>query len=98
MLTWRGGTIPWELPEINGMASRLMSGDHPGPLLAVYRRGSELYPNYWEFHAAVGELLLDQDPAAARSALLQALRLLDSVEKDLPERMEIKGEIEALLR
>lgn len=97
-LGWRGGTIPWELPEINGMASRLMTGEHPEQLLAVYRLGTELYPRYWEFHAAVGELLLDRDPAAARSALQQALRLLDSEEPDLPERMELKGEIEALMR
>ena len=97
-LAWRGGTVPWELPEINGMASRLMSGDHPEQLLAVYRLGAELYPNYWEFHAAVGELVLDKDPCAARTALLHVLRLLDSEEQDLPERMEIKGEIEGLLR
>lgn len=97
MQRWRGYSIPLELPEINGLASRLMSGDHPEQLLAVYRRGTELYPNHWEFHAAVGELLLDQDPEAGKASLRRSLVLLEKYDRDDPDYKEIKGEIEEIL-
>ena len=96
-LAWRGTTIPWELAEINGMASRLMTGDHPDQLLAVYQRGTQLYPDYWEFHAAVGELLLESEPEAAERSLNKALELLDLLESGRPEFLELKKEVEDLL-
>jgi predicted alpha/beta superfamily hydrolase len=96
-LAWRGTTIPWELPEINGMASRIMTGDHPEQLLAVYQRGVELYPSNWEFHAAVGELLLDSDPEKGKASLRRSLALLEEYNKHEPDYLEIKAELEALL-
>lgn len=97
-LAWRGTTIPWDLPEINGMASRLMTGDHPEQLLAVYQRGTELYPNYWEFHAAVGELLLVSDPDTGKASLRRSLALLEEYNKHEPDFAEIKAELEELLK
>ncbi len=97
MLAFRGSTIPWQLSEVNGMASRLMTGEHTEQLLAIFRRGSELYPNYWEFHAAAGELLLDRDPEAAKTSLRRSLVLLEKYDREAPDHAEIKGEIEGLL-
>ena len=96
-LAWRGSTIPWELPEINGLASRLMTGDHPEQLLAVYQRGVELYPMNWEFHAAVGELLLESEPDAGRQALRRSIQLLEQFEQQDPDHTDIKAELEELL-
>ena len=96
-LAWRGTSIPWELAEINGMASRLMTGDHPEQLLAVFQRGVELYPGYWEFHAAVGELLLESDPAKGKASLRRSLALLEEYDRDQPDYAEIKAELEELL-
>ena len=96
-LAWCGTTIPWELPEINGMASRLMAGDHPEQLLAVYQRGGELYPRNWEFHAAVGELLLDSDPEKGKASLRRSLALLKEYDNYYPDYAEIKAELEEIL-
>lgn len=93
-----GGSLPWEVAEINGIASRLWSSDELEQTIAVYRKGIELYPKLYEFHWALGELLLDTDPQRAHASLRTALELLDTEERELPERMEIRGEIEGLMR
>ena len=90
--------LPWDVAEINGLASRLYSSGYLEQATAVYRRAVQLYPKLYEFHWSLGELLLEQDHPDAMKSLQEALRLLDSEEPGLPERMEIKGEIEALMR
>ncbi len=90
--------LPWDVAEINGLASRLHGSGYLEQATAVYRRAVQLYPKLYEFHWSLGELLLEQDHPDAMSSLQEALRLLDGQEPGLPERMEIRGEIEALMR
>ena len=93
-----GSTLPWEIAEINGLASRLYSSGYLEQATAVYRRAVQLYPRLYEFHWSLGELLLEQDHPDAMTSLQEALRLLESQEPALPDRMEIRGETEALMR
>jgi enterochelin esterase-like enzyme len=90
--------LPWDVAEINGLASRLHGSGYLEQATAVYRRAVQLYPRLYEFHWSLGELLLEQDHPDAMKSLQEALRLLDGQEPGLPERMEIRGEIEALMR
>lgn len=93
-----GSVIPWDVAEINGLASRLWSSGYELQARAVYQRAVELYPRLYEFHWSLGESLLEVDRPSAMRSLNKALELLDTEEADLPERMELRAEIEALMR
>jgi tetratricopeptide (TPR) repeat protein len=94
---FQGMVIPWDIAEINGLASRLSSSGYADHAIAIYRRAIQLYPKLYEFHWSLGELLLEQDDPDAKGSIQEALRLLDSEESQLPGRMAIRSEIEALL-
>ncbi len=96
--SFRGDHISWEVAEINGMASRLLASDHTEHAIAVYRKGVELYPLFYEFHWSLGELLLDLDRQEAFAFLRRAQELLRTEEKDMQGRAEVQAEIEALMR
>ena len=97
-LGFSGSVIPWDVAEINGLASRLWSSGHEEQVRAVYERAVELYPVLYEFHWSLGESLLEVDRHAAMRSLNKALELLDTEEADLPQRMELRAAIEALMR
>lgn len=65
--------------------------------MAVYQRGVELYPGNWEFHAAVGELLLDSEPEKGRASPRRSLALLEQYNKEDPNYAEVRAELEGIL-
>lgn len=96
-LGFLGDTLPWEVAEINGLASRLENSKHNEQAIAVYRRGTQLYPKLFDFHASLGELLLATDRPAGLAALRKALELLASEEAQLPDRAGLEAEIRKLM-
>lgn len=98
-LRFRGTQLPWEVAEINGLASRLQGSGYDEQALAVYLRGVELYPRDAWLNASLGELLLPRDRSAGEAALGKALELLaDDASLTPADRMELREEIEQLLR
>ena len=97
-LGFRGTRLPWELAEINGLASRLWASDKKEHVLAIYRRGAELYPGDYSMHWSLGEVLLVQDRSAGMAALRKAQVLLDSEPMSDVDRKGVKAEIEGLLK
>lgn len=96
-LGFRGTQLPWELAEINGLASRLWTGDKKEHVLAIYHRGVELYPGDYSMHWSLGEVLLEKDRSAGVASLRKALALLDAEPMSDADRKGIKAEIEAML-
>lgn len=97
-LRFRSTLLPWELPEINGLASRLWAGDHLDHVRAIYQRGVSLYPGDPGMHWSLGEALLPKDRAAGERHLRKALEMLENSSASEAERAEAKGAIEELLR
>lgn len=93
-----GSTIPWDVAEINGSASRLLNSGYNEHALAVYQRGIQLYPKLYEFHWSVGELLLESDRQAGLVALNEALSLLEREEATMPDREAVRAEIRSLMK
>ncbi len=96
-LGFLGDTLPWEVAEINGLASRLENSDYNEQAIAVYRRATQLYPKLFDFHASLGALLLSEDRTAGLAALRKALELLESEEAQMPERAEVEAQIRELM-
>lgn len=95
---FRGTVIPWQLPDIAGVASRLETGPYPQHTEAVYHRGVALYPGYFYFHAALGELVATRDARAARQHFSEALRLLDLHERYAEDYTETRAALLERLR
>ena len=96
-LGFLGDTLPWDVAEINGMASRLENSGYNEQAIAVYRRGTQLYPKLFDFHASLGVLLLADDRPAGLAALRRSLELLESEEAQMLERAEIEAQIRELM-
>ncbi len=96
-LGFLGGSLPWEVAEINGLASRLENSQYNDEAIAVYRRATQLYPKLFDFHASLGALLLETDRAAGLAALRKSLELLESEEAQMPERAQVAAEIRELM-
>ncbi|MEZ4808567.1 MAG: alpha/beta hydrolase-fold protein [Flavobacteriales bacterium] len=96
-LTFRGTTIPWEVAEINGLASRVEYSGHTAHAIAIYRRAVQLYPGAWGFHASLGDLLVEQDHPAAIASYRTALQLLQD-EPVTPENEAARQELQDLVR
>jgi pimeloyl-ACP methyl ester carboxylesterase len=97
-LAFRGTQIPWQLPDIAGLASRLETGPHPAHAEAVYERGIALYPEYFQFHASLGELVAARDPRAARAHFAEALRLVERHERGSEDYAEMRAALLERLR
>lgn len=97
-LRFRGRELPWEVAEINGLASRYGASGYMAHVLAIYRLGAELYPEDVSMNWYLGEALLPTDRKAAERALQKALALLENEPLSELERAETRAEIEALLK
>lgn len=97
-LAFRGTRLPWEVAEINGLASRLWAGGMTDHVLAIYKRGVALYPDDYSMQWALGDVLLESDRRSGEVALRKALSLLDAEPMSEQERSELKAEIEGLLK
>ena len=96
-LGFLGEPLPWEVAEINGLASRLENSRYNEEAIAVYRRATQLYPKLFDFHASLGALLLARDRPAGLAALRKSLELLESEEAQMPERAQLEAEIRELM-
>lgn len=96
-LRFRSTELPWEVAEINGLASRYDASGYAAHVLAIYRWGVQLYPNDISMNLYLGEALLPSDRPAAVQALRRALELLEHEPMSRAERVEAEAEIKALL-
>lgn len=90
-----GHFYPPELPEINGIASRYLSGGFKSHAIGVYRMGLKYFPAYYEFHLYLYELLLTDEPDIARLHLMKAKELIETVEVSGAEKLSLLEEISA---
>lgn len=90
-----GHPYPPELPEINGIASRYLAGGFNSHAIAMYRMGVKYFPEYYEFHIYLYELLLSDEPEIARYHLMQAKELIETVETSGAEKLSLLQEINA---
>ncbi|MBX2972018.1 MAG: hypothetical protein KF797_02850 [Flavobacteriales bacterium] len=97
-LRFRSTELPWEVAEINGLASRYDASGYAQHVLAIYRRGAELYPEDVTMNWYLGEALLGTDRSAAEKVLRKALMLLEREPIGEAERAGARAEIEALLK
>jgi len=88
---------PPEISDYNGIASRFLNSDYKEHALAVYLQAMQDYPNYYEFPAYAAELSKSLKPDSAKFFIEKAIELLNTFEKDLPEREEILAELNAIL-
>lgn len=84
---------PPEIADINGIASRYSNSEYTQHAMAVYELGIRLYPNYYEFHHALGELYLPSDKEKSKWHLNKALKLLNTTEMEMSEKEAVFGEI-----
>jgi hypothetical protein len=90
--------VPLEVAEINGLASRYWNSGYLDHTQAVYEKGVELYPTYFEFHWMLGVLAQEKEEyARAKSHLEKAKDLLLTMESGSPEQEEYLEEIQGLL-
>lgn len=92
-----GSTLPWGLDEANGLLSRLGSSDYSDHVILLLRKAIALYPNYYYFHAWLGDELMERDPVAAKQHVRDALRIMDEYDRDDPDYDEMKAELEGML-
>lgn len=84
-----------EIAELNGLASRYLYSNLNNYGLAIYEMATQYYPNYYDFHLQLYDLLLKTDPKKAQSHLNKSYTLLKNLETDLTVE-EKKDELEKL--
>lgn len=84
---------PPELPEINGIASRYWNNNLFNYAEAVYQIGLKYYPNYFEFHLQLYELLVNRDKEKAKYHLNKARELVEIIEFESKEKEDVLNEI-----
>lgn len=84
---------PPELAELNGLASRYWNNNLNDYAIATFEMGLKYYPNYYDFHLQLYQLLLPIDKERAKKHLSKAYELLNTLETDLSERQDILNEI-----
>jgi predicted alpha/beta superfamily hydrolase len=87
-----------ELPEFNGFCSKYENSGLNNYAIKLYENALELYPNYYEFHLYIAELMLKTNVTSAINHLKKSKQLIQSFEQELEEKDEILNKIEALLK
>ncbi len=82
---------PPEIPDINGIASRYWNNGYENYAIKVYELGTKYYPYDYGFLLSLYELTLNHNKEKAKSYLLAAQSLLNTIELD---SIEILKEIE----
>lgn len=90
-----GDYYPPELDEINGLASRYWNSDYTDHARAVYEKGIQFYPFYFEFYIQLYQLAESEEEAKAY--LLKAREMVLQWEMDSDDGSEILNEIDAEL-
>src|SRR5690606_18769511 len=76
-----------------GLASRYWNSDLIDYVIAIYEMGAKHYPNYYDFHLQLYELLLSTDKERAKKHLNRASELLNTVETNYQTKNDIIEEI-----
>lgn len=84
---------PPEIADLNGLASRYWNSDLTGYAIAIYEMGTNYYPDYYDFHLQLYELLLPTDKERAKKHLNRAYELLNTVETNHQTKNDIIEEI-----
>lgn len=84
---------PPEIADVNGLASRYWNSDLNDYAIAIYEMGMNYYPDYYEFHLQLYELLLPTAEDRAKKHLNRAEELLNTVETNLSDKENILNEI-----
>lgn len=84
---------PPEIAELNGLASRYWNSDMNDYAIAIYEIAIKYYPDYYDFHLQLYELLLPIDKKRSKIHLNKAYELLNTVETDLTEKQNLLNEI-----
>jgi enterochelin esterase-like enzyme len=92
-----GDNLPWGLDEANGLLSRLDNSDYNEHVILLLRKAIALYPNFYYFHAWLGDELMEQDPVEAKQHVRNALRILDEYDRNDPDYAEMKADLEGML-
>ena len=66
--------------------------------IKLYENAIELYPNYFEFHLYIADLLLKKNVVSAIDHLKKSKQLINKFEQELEDRDEILNEIEELIK
>jgi len=94
-----GHYLPLEIPDVNGIASRYMVGEHYDHAIALYEKGAALYPTYFEFHWYLGQLYAEVGELdKALDYLRSTVDLLERFESDMEEQQEYLEEIQSLIK
>jgi len=80
---------PPEIADLNGIASRYLNSNLNDYRIAVYEMAIKYFPNYFDFHLQLYELLLKTDTSRSKAHLNKAYELLISLETDLPVKQEV---------
>ena len=84
---------PLQLNEINGVASRYYASNYFEHTEHVMKYGIRWYPNYYEFHLFLAELIQYTEPISAIEHGELALELYDQYEKGAQDYHEYRNEI-----
>jgi hypothetical protein len=79
---------PSEIAELNGLASRYLNSDLNDYGIAIYEMATKYFPNYYDFHLQLYELLQLTNRDRSKAHLNKAYELLNSIETDLPEKQD----------
>lgn len=91
-------SIPMEIPEINGIASKLWNSGYADHTQAVYEQAAKWYPNYTDFQYYLADLHLEKDPAKAKAYAEESKRLLMTYDRHLEWYEDSLKDIEDLLK
>ena len=91
-------SYPMELAEFNGFCSKYENSGLNDYAIKLYENAIELYPNYFEFHLYIAELLLKTNVVSAIDHLKKSKQLINKFEQKLEDRDEILNEIEELIK
>ena len=84
---------PLQVNEINGIASRYYASNYFEHAEQLMKYGIRWFPNYYEFHLFLAELIQYTEPISAIEHGERALELYDRYEKESEDYLEYRKEI-----
>lgn len=87
---------PPEIAELNGLASRYLSGGYNYHAIRLYEMGIKYYPNYYGFYFSLYELLMPIDAKRVKLNLEKAELLLQQMEPGTEDNLKLLQEIKEI--
>jgi predicted alpha/beta superfamily hydrolase len=89
---------PPEIPELNGIISRYSNSDYWEHSEALLQEAIHYYPHFFDFHLQLYSLYWSQGAEEkAKKHLLEAYRLINTMEREADDWQDLMGEIDAEL-